>query len=298
LISRSQIPEDLREQTGITSNSAAATLTEKLVRQAVEVIRREQLPVRTILLDEGWARARGDWRPHPERFPDFRRLVDELHAQGFKVMVWWNWAEVAEDALVDVRHLVGGGCKNKHGTVMRDYSLPATQNDYLIPLFRQLMSPDPECYDLDGVKTDFLADKIHAETPLFDSAWRGEEQYFLKITSLFHREMRRHKPDAMHLAGSGNYWLAEFIDLNRTYDVHSSNWMEFEERAKMLLATTPGVPVSYDMMVVLENLSRWKDSARRLDAAIEIGNVLMVRDDLAAEPRPADAGYFDVLRNG
>ena len=54
------------------------------------------------------------------------------------------------------------------------------------------------------------------ETVLADPSWRGEEIFFLKMTELCYREMRRHKPDALHLGCAGHYWLAEFIDLNRT----------------------------------------------------------------------------------
>lgn len=274
-------------------------LDETLVRRAVSVIRRERLPVRTILLDEGWNVARGDWRPHPERFPDLRGLVDELHAQGFKVMVWWSWAEIADHADIPADELAGNGrWRNKHRSRWRDYSDPRIQETYLKPLFRKLFSSEPGCYDLDGVKTDFLADKVHPETPLRDPSWRGEETYFQKLTALFHREMCRHKPDALHLGCAGNYWLAEFMDLNRTYDVHSSNWREHEERARMLLCTAPGVTVSYDMMNFTENTDRYFESARDLGAAIELGNILLQRKNIFTPVTVADDAFFDLLRAG
>jgi len=240
-----------------------------------------------------------DWRPHPDRLPNLRGLVDELHGLGFKVMVWWNWAEIAPHADVDPRYLAGEGkWTNKHGARWRDYSDPRVREEYLKPLFRTLLSSEPGCYDLDGVKTDFLADKVHPETPLADPSWRGEETYFRKVTECFYAEMRRHKADALHLGCAGNYWLAEFNDLNRTYDVHSSNWMEHEERGRMLACTSPGTPVSYDMMTCTENTERWFESARRTGAAVEIGNVLMVRDDVFSAARPADAAYYALLRAG
>jgi hypothetical protein len=148
------------------------------------------------------------------------------------------------------------------------------------------------------VKTDFLADKVHPDTPLHDPSWRGEERYFARITELFYREMRRHKPDAMHLGCAGNYWLADLIDLNRTYDVHTSNWIEHEERALMLQCTAPGVPVSYDMHEFNEGLDDYFDSARRLGVSIELGNVLVSRDYKFAPPRPADTVLWTRLRKG
>lgn len=293
-----KIAESLVDQTAESASPAAALLTEALIWQAVDVIQREKFPIRTIILDEGWAVARGDWRPHPGRLPNLRGIVDRLHALGFKVMVWWNWAEIANDADVDPRYLVNGGWTNKHGCRWRDYSDPTVQEGYLRPLFRTLFSSDEGCLDLDGVKTDFLADKVHPEMPLANPQWRGEEVYFQNVTELFYREMRKHKADACHLGCAGNYWLAEHTDLNRTYDVHSSNWMEHEERGRMLACTTPGVPVSYDMMTCTENTDRWFQSAHRMGASVEIGNLLTMRKDCPSRPVAADAGYWQLLRKG
>lgn len=286
----------LADQTAASATSATEVLTEEFIWSAVNVIRAHELPIRTIVLDEGWAVERGDWRPHETRLPDLRSLVDRLHALDFKVMVWWNWAEIAPAAEVDSRFLSGAGWLNKHGCRWRDYSDPAVQEGYLKPLFRTFFSREPGCYDLDGVKTDFLADKVHPETPVADPSWRGEEVYFRKVTELFYREMRRHKPDAVHMGCAGNYWLAEFTDLNRTYDVHSSNWLEHEARARMLACTSPGSLLSYDMMTCSENTDAWFESARRLGAGVQIGNVLKVRDDVFSSTRDADPRHLALLR--
>ncbi len=289
---------ELVDQTVETVAGALAQLNESMVRRAVDVILRERLPIRTILLDEGWNLARGDWQPHPERFPDLRQLVDDLHALGFKVMVWWNWAEIAKDANIPADELAGGGWLNRRGFRWRDYSDPKVQQNYLKPLMRTFFSDEDGCYDLDGVKTDFLADKVHPENPLHDPSWRGEEQYFLKISQIFYTEMRMHKADALHLGCAGNYWLAPYIDLNRTYDVHTSNWREHEERARMLMCTCPGVPVSYDMHEFNETMAEFFASIARMNACIEIGNVLALRDDFFSKPRPADADHWELLRQG
>lgn len=298
LLADSEAETELVHQTAGKVKDVIAKLDEAMVWRAVDVIRRESLPIRTIILDEGWNKARGDWQPHPQRFPNLRKLVDDLHRLGFKVMVWWSWAEIAPGADVPEWQLAGRGWKNRHGSYWRDYSDPRIQEEYFKPLMRTLFSSEAGCYDLDGIKTDFLADKVHPDTCLHDPAWRGEEMYFYRLTEMFYREMRRHKPDALHLGCAGHFWLAQFIDLNRTYDVHSTNWLEHEERARMLMCTSPGVPVSYDMMIFSENTDKYFASAAKLGAAVEIGNVLIQKDNIFSETRPVDEAYLDLLREG
>ncbi len=293
-----EIPAELAEQVGNHLHPTRLVMNEKLVRDAVEVIKREKLPFRTILLDEGWNIARGWWEPHPERFPDFRKLVDDLHADGFKVVIWWNWAEIEAyaESQIDPSHLIGRGKRNRHQAVMRDYSLPAVQNQYLKPLFHKLFSAEKNCYDLDGVKTDFLADKVHADMPVADPDWRGEERYFYQISKYFYQLMKSIKSDAIHIGCAGNYWLSQFIDVNRTYDIFGSNWREHENRTRMLKATSRGCPVAYDFHSVNEYLDEYFKSAMKMGCGVQIGSVLYCRDDLLSAGRRADAAYYALLR--
>ncbi len=293
--SEAVVSADLNEQaTGAAT--AITAMDESLVRDTLAVIKREQLPFRTFLLDDGWQLTRGQWEPHPHRFPNLRKLVDEIHAAGMKVVVWWAWPEINDDAEVDPAFLIGGGTRNRHGRRMWDYSNPKTQSDYLEPLFHRFFSSDPGCYDLDGIKTDFMADKVHADMPVRNPEWRGEENYFLQFYRCIDFLMRRHKPDACHHGYAGHPYLAEFIDVNRTADVASSDVREHLNRALMLEATAPGCPVAYDFHSYLENLEEWFASAAQFGAAAQISNILAIRDDRFSQPRPADARYYDLLR--
>jgi hypothetical protein len=228
-----------------------------------------------------------------------RQLVDDLHADGFKVVVWWNWCEIEKsvETLMDKEFLMEDGKRNRHGALMRDYSKRATQEEYLKPLFKQLFSSDEGCYNFDGVKTDFQADKVHDDMCPEDLNWRGEEQYFLHLYQLFYSEMKRHKSDAVHIGCSGNYHLAEYIDINRTYDVFNSQYKEHEERAKMLYATAPGCPVAYDFHNFTENLGAYLKSSKSSGSSVQIGNVLQTRKDFFTDPEPASAEYYQILRD-
>ncbi|WP_308635454.1 TIM-barrel domain-containing protein [Paenibacillus silvisoli] len=293
------IPTQLQEQTvSGTLDTAASFMDERLVREALDVIEREKLPFRTILLDTGWQTVTGDWRPHPERFPDFRKLVDEIHSRGMKAVVWWNWAELYDQVVVEERFLMDGGKRNKHGSRLRDYSNPQVRAEYLEPLFYKLFSSDPGSYDLDGVKTDFLADKVHADIRLAEPAWRGEENYFYRVFESFYTLMKRYKPDACHIGCSGHPYLSAFIDINRTYDIFSSNVLEHKGRGEMLRSTTPGCPVAFDFHCYAEHLPDYFNLAAEHGFSVQIGNILGMKRDFFSDWEPADTAYYDMLRDG
>ena len=46
-----------------------------------------------VTVDDGYQQAEGDWQPTPEKFPkgdgDMKKLVDAIHAYGFKAQIWW-----------------------------------------------------------------------------------------------------------------------------------------------------------------------------------------------------------------
>jgi alpha-galactosidase len=46
-----------------------------------------------VTLDDGWQTAEGDWYVNPQKFPagdaDMKRMVDRIHADGFKAQLWW-----------------------------------------------------------------------------------------------------------------------------------------------------------------------------------------------------------------
>lgn len=60
---------------------------QKTIAYAHEIIRRG-FPPGVLIIDDNWMEDYGSWSFHPARFPDPKRMVDELHELGFKVMLW------------------------------------------------------------------------------------------------------------------------------------------------------------------------------------------------------------------
>jgi alpha-galactosidase len=54
----------------------------------------KELGIKWVGIDDGFQIAEGDWHLDPKKFPngdkDMRRLVDQIHAQGMKAMIWWS----------------------------------------------------------------------------------------------------------------------------------------------------------------------------------------------------------------
>ena len=53
----------------------------------------KELGIKWVTIDDGYQQAEGDWHVNSKTFPkgdaQMRALVDEIHAQGMKVMIWW-----------------------------------------------------------------------------------------------------------------------------------------------------------------------------------------------------------------
>lgn len=45
-------------------------------------------PPGVLMIDDNWQEAYGKWKFHPQRFPDPKAMMKELHSLGFKVMLW------------------------------------------------------------------------------------------------------------------------------------------------------------------------------------------------------------------
>ncbi len=57
-------------------------------RAFVRGFRERDIPVGAVVIDSPWMTDYNDFQPNPSRYPSFGALVDELHADGIKVVMW------------------------------------------------------------------------------------------------------------------------------------------------------------------------------------------------------------------
>lgn len=242
----------------------------------LDTIEQKQLPFGSVIIDDGWQKNRGDWIPHPEKFPDLRSQIDRIHNMGMKVILWIAPFDFYADAEIRKKNewMCGNGILGRHEMPMIDYSNPKVQNEYVEPLAKTLFSSDPDCLDADGLKLDFLADKLHPLFPVHDIEWRGEERFNHGYQSLMYRLLKQWKPDGQVLGGTAHPHFIDCQDLVRTYDVPVSQF-QHSDRAEMIRHFNPGNFVTLDMTETksLADVEQHLDIAYRYNLLYECGRI-------------------------
>jgi hypothetical protein len=258
------------DEQGPVLSDAQSALTDELLAREIAVIRRYGSRWGLFILDDGWAVCRGDWTADPVRVPRLRERIDELHALGMKVLLWWAPFDIHPQAKMRQRTewLCAGGKPGRHDMPLLDYSNPRVQEEYVKPLVRLWFSDAPGCYNADGIKTDFMADKIHPNLPVHNPDWRGEERFIFNTLKLVMDEGRKHKPELCHNACVWHPHFEQISGSNRCYDNGSTDYRIMFERARMLQAFQPANPVNTTAD------SRWLDIEECFAEALRTGNPL------------------------
>jgi len=143
------------------------------------------LPPGVLMIDDTWQAGYGDWRFEPTRFKDPKGMMDKLHAQGFKVILWMcPWVSMDIPAF---RRIAWGtnpndvkGYPTKGGFLMDGTKPAATRwwNGYSALL--DLTHPNAQAWfkeQLDGLVRDFGADGFKFDGGAVDSYAQGFGTY-------------------------------------------------------------------------------------------------------------------------
>jgi alpha-glucosidase (family GH31 glycosyl hydrolase) len=133
---------------------------EDRIRKYANDILAHGFPAGVLMIDDNWQEDYGVWEFHPGRFTDPKGMMNALHAQGFKVMLWicpYFSPDCETFRLLDKKHYF---LKDKRGgTYIRKWwngysaSLDLT-NPEAVQYFQGKLAYLVKEYDVDGFKLD------------------------------------------------------------------------------------------------------------------------------------------------
>ena len=196
----------------------------------------------TIVIDMGWAREAARAAPDPDRWADLRGFVDEQHARGRKVLLWFT-PFVAQGLPVEA-------CMTLDGEIVAPDPTSPLYAQILAAELRTMLSGEAGCLDADGLKIDFTQC-----VPSEDGRFVNRVQHFgglinetdptsmyprlstgrtslvtthapawgieivRRAMELVHRGAKSAKPDAMVMAHTANPYFADVVDVLRLNDL-------------------------------------------------------------------------------
>lgn len=183
---------------------------EKTYRGFLAKLKKEGLNPTLIMIDAKWQEQCGTMVPDQAKWPDLRRFVEEQHAEGRRVVLWWK--------LWDAEGLPEDECVMLDG---RKFSVDPTNPKYrkrLKEAIYRLLSPDAGCFDCDGFKLDFMdCFPRQAGAVTYEKGIYGLEM-MKRLFDLIYKAAKEAKADALINMSSAHPYFAENCDQFRVHD--------------------------------------------------------------------------------
>ena len=210
------------------------TFTPAQVEQALPEVKK--LGFAWVGVDDGWQTNEGDWDLLPSKFPngdrDMKRLVDKIHAQGFRAQLWWAPLAAKPESDVVKNHseellLNEDGSKQKISYWNDWYFCPA--DAAAIEHHRRLVIKMFRDWGYDGLKLD--GQHMNAVPPCYNPAHkhaRPEEsvEALPKFFKMIYDTARSIKPDALvefcPCGTSFNFYTLPNLNMSVASDPHNS----------------------------------------------------------------------------
>lgn len=195
----------------------------------------------TLVIDSRWQQQLGSAEPDAQRFGDWtgmRMLIDDLHAQGLKVVLWWP--------------LWGRGTLAQGNPSRPDRAESAAPSLYVDPTaadfeqrvtaaLQRLLGSGAGDLDADGLKLDWAYD-IPASFSNPSRGWGDAALY--RYLSVLHSSAHSIRPTAYIESSAPAPQFAAVADGVRLYDAWSD--ADWEERAAIVSAADPGALIDGD----------------------------------------------------
>jgi hypothetical protein len=264
---------------------AVDRITPELLDRVVNVIEENELPIRTLILDDRWYTKQGDMVADTKKFPNMRATVDRLHSKGFKVICWASLYQFEKDCEIFKNHpewfLIFQYCRNPHNTdtniIFIDYSDENVQREYVNGLLTRLLSDKEGCYNFDGIKFDWPFLCPH-DYPFSNRDWVGKEKTIYNCQKVLYDAAKAIKSDSLIIGVSPHPFFNDTQDIIRTYDVSTYDIRIHLDRAKYVRAIAPGMVPAMDEHVYYQNFFRYIEEGSRLGIPM-IYNLLRFNGD-------------------
>ena len=214
----------------------SAGFTAAWVRSFVTDVRqRYGLSRFTLVIDSRWQQRLGDPTPDATRFggvAGMRALIDELHAEGLRVVLWWPiWASA-------------NGFTGPASPVVASPAIDPTAPGFVPAMTEtvdRLLGNGPADLDADGLKLDWTYN-IPASVQNPSLGWGDAALYrYLRVIHTAAHEVRA---DALVEASAASPQFAAVTDSVRLYDAWSET--AWDERAAVVAAADPGALIDGD----------------------------------------------------
>lgn len=180
----------------------------------VRQIKEKRLKPGGIVIDDKWQKYYGTCEVDTDKWPDLRGWIDQRHAEGYKVLLWFGACD-SEGLEADECIVAPDGT---HKCV--DPTSPKYQSR-IKEMMHRLLSPDEGCLDADGIKYDWTnwfpsseGYKVHG------NLWGIE--LLKSLTQQLYDASKEAKSDCMFITHTANPYFSECTDVIRLNDIHWS----------------------------------------------------------------------------
>ncbi|HEV7679802.1 MAG TPA: hypothetical protein VGQ42_14660 [Candidatus Dormibacteraeota bacterium] len=193
----------------------------------------------TLVIDSRWQERIGDPMPDPLRFggvAGMRALIDELHAQGLHVLLWWPmWAH-----RIDTIPLSAKLARTATPERLIDPTTTSFQSE-MAATVGALVGSGGDALAADGLKLDW---QYNIPATVSNPARGYGALALYRYMDAIHSSAHRLRPDAMIDASAAAPQFAAVADTLRLYDAWST--AEWDRRAALVAAVNPDMLIDGD----------------------------------------------------
>lgn len=189
--------------------------SQSLARQSIydgflSIIKEKDLKPGTLVIDDKWQKHYGTCEVDTEKWPNLRAWIDERHAEGYKVLLWfgaWNSEGLGQDDVI-----------LKDGNPVCVDPTSRSYQTHIKEMMHRMLSSDPGCYNADGIKYDWTNSPcVGEEFQVHGKLWGIE--LLKSLTKQIYDASKTAKSDALMITHTANPYFSECADMIRLNDI-------------------------------------------------------------------------------